>query len=64
MKLPMRSPFPGMDPYLETPAFWSDFHARFINNWCDAVLDCLPSDYEARFDEKVNLIEIAPPKKS
>ena len=23
----MSSPFPGMDPYLETPALWSDFHA-------------------------------------
>jgi hypothetical protein len=23
----MSSPFPGMDPYLEDPAYWSDFHA-------------------------------------
>jgi hypothetical protein len=22
----MPSPFPGMDPYIETPALWSDFH--------------------------------------
>ena len=27
----MQSPFPGMDPYLESPAFWSDFHSTFIN---------------------------------
>ncbi len=26
----MPSPFPGMDPYLEDPAFWSGFHTRFI----------------------------------
>ncbi|XQQ07977.1 MAG: DUF4058 family protein [Leptolyngbya sp. IPPAS B-1204] len=26
----MRSPFPGMDPYLEYPAFWSSFHTRLI----------------------------------
>lgn len=59
----MSSPFPGMDPYLETPAFWSDFHARFCTYWCDALNECLPDNYESRIDEKVNLVEIAPPRK-
>ena len=22
----MPSPFPGMDPYIETPRIWTDFH--------------------------------------
>lgn len=22
----MESPFPGMDPYIEAPRIWSDFH--------------------------------------
>lgn len=26
----MPSPFPGMDPYLEQPTFWSSFHFRLI----------------------------------
>ena len=26
----MASPFPGMDPYLEQPAFWSSFHNRLM----------------------------------
>ena len=26
----MASPFPGMDPYLEQPAFWSPFHNRLM----------------------------------
>jgi hypothetical protein len=26
----MRSPFPGMDPYLEQPFFWPEFRARLI----------------------------------
>ena len=26
----MSSPFPGMDPYLEQPTFWSSFHSRLI----------------------------------
>jgi uncharacterized protein DUF4058 len=57
------SPFPGMDPYLETPALWSDFHASFITYWRDALIECLPSNYEARIDEKVNLVTMAPPRK-
>jgi hypothetical protein len=52
-----------MDPYLETPALWSDFHASFITYWRDALLDCLPSNYEARIDEKVHLVEVSPPRK-
>jgi Protein of unknown function (DUF4058) len=59
----MPSPFPGMDPYLETPALWSDFHARFITYWSDALIDCLPSNYEARIDEKVNLVEVFPSRR-
>src|SRR5207249_4259942 len=42
-----------MDPYLETPALWSDFHASFIVYWSAALLDCLPRQYDARIVEKV-----------
>jgi hypothetical protein len=52
-----------MDPYLETPALWSDFHASFITYWRDALIDCLPDNYEARIDEKVHLVEMSPPRK-
>jgi hypothetical protein len=52
-----------MDPYLEDPAFWSDFHASFITYWRDALIDCLPDNYEARIDEKVRLVEVAPPRR-
>jgi hypothetical protein len=53
----MPSPFPGMDPYLEAPAFWQDFHRSFITYCRDALLDKLPDEYEARIDEQVRLIE-------
>jgi Protein of unknown function (DUF4058) len=56
----MLSPFPGMDPYLEDPAFWPDFHLRFINHWCEAVADVLPEPYEARLDERVHLVQMSP----
>ena len=54
----MKSPFPGMDPYLEDPAFWPDFHQRFNTYWCDAVANTLPDNYEVRIEERVNLVEI------
>jgi Protein of unknown function (DUF4058) len=59
----MPSPFPGMDFYLETPVLWSDFHARFVTYWCDALADALPGNYEPRIDEKVSLVEVTPPRK-
>jgi hypothetical protein len=37
-----------MDPYLETPALWADFHASFIVYLADALLQGLPDNYEAR----------------
>ncbi len=35
----MNSSFPGMDPYLEDPAFWSDFHHTFLGSWREAIAD-------------------------
>jgi hypothetical protein len=56
----MPSPFPGIDPFLEDPAYWSDFHATFINYWREAIADALPSNYEAGLRERVYLIESEP----
>ncbi len=56
----MPSPFPGFDPFMESAAFWSDFHARFINSWCEAIADSLPSDCEAGIGDRVHLIEHDP----
>jgi len=28
-----------MDPFLEDPAYWSDFHDTFINYWCETIAD-------------------------
>ena len=55
----MNSPFPGMDPYLEDPAFWPDFHLTFIGCWREAIADVLPEPYEARLDETVHLVSMS-----
>ena len=60
----MASPFPGMDPFLEDPAIWPDFHATFINYWREWINDRLPGNYDARINERATLIEVEEPKKS
>jgi hypothetical protein len=50
---PMKSPFPGMDPYLEQ--FWRDVHARLIIYSCDQLQDQLPEDLYARVEERIVL---------
>ena len=47
----MPSPFPGMDPYLEDPAYWADFHHRFIDDLSDAIAAKLPGNYFTKIDE-------------
>jgi len=41
----MSSPFPGMDPYLEQPSFWSSFHSRLIVAIADALAPQLLPHY-------------------
>ncbi|GAA6621346.1 DUF4058 family protein [Scytonema sp. NUACC26] len=41
----MPSPFPGIDPYLEQPTFWSSFHSRLIIAIADAIEPQLGSQY-------------------
>jgi hypothetical protein len=47
----MRSPFPGMDPYLEQ--FWGDVHHTMITFSRGALQKHLPGDLRARVDERV-----------
>ncbi|CAN5723823.1 DUF4058 family protein [soil metagenome] len=47
----MRSPFPGMDPYLEQS--WRDVHTRLITYTSDALQRRLPEDLRARVEEQV-----------
>lgn len=47
----MRSPFPGMDPYLEL--HWRDVHHRLITYATDQIQTKLPGDLIARMEEEV-----------
>ena len=49
----MKSPFPGLDPYLESR--WSDVHQGLITYTRDALQSRLPPDLRARIEERVFL---------
>ena len=44
----MPSPFPGMDPYLEDPRFWSDVHQNLASEIQARILPALRPKYVAR----------------
>jgi hypothetical protein len=51
----MKSPFPGMDPFIEARRLWSDFHARFIVELHRTLNATLPPRYEALVEERTYL---------
>lgn len=55
----MSSPLPGMDPYLERPAFWPSFHSRLIVALADAVETHLSPDYYIEVEARTYLDDTA-----
>lgn len=49
----MRSPFPGMDPYLEHAALWPDVHNRLVTSIADALAPALRPRYYVAIEERV-----------
>ena len=47
----MKSPFPGMDPYLER--HWGDVHHRLVMYLADALQPRLPDDLVVRAEERI-----------
>ena len=56
----MPSPFPGMDPYIEAPEVWSDFHGRLAEEISAALNEVLEPRYIARLTPRVSyeIVEI------
>lgn len=48
----MFSPFPGMDPYLELPEFWSEFHNRLIVAIADNLAETLSDRYRVAIEKR------------
>jgi hypothetical protein len=48
----MRSPFPGMDPYIEARGLWGDFHHGLISEIQSALAQAAPERYLVRAGER------------
>ena len=51
----MARPFPGIDPYLELPPYWSDFSPTLLVSIRNQLLDKLLPDYDVRMEEYLML---------
>src|SRR5690349_21204031 len=49
----MRSPFPGMDPYLENPTLWPGLHDKIIYNLVEALNGVPPESYVADMQQRL-----------
>ncbi len=49
----MRSPFPGMNPYLEQPELWHQVHNRLIIAIADALTPQIVPKYRVSIEERV-----------
>lgn len=49
----MPSPFPGMNPYLERPELWTEFHHRLITAIANAIEPSLSLDYRVAIEKRV-----------
>lgn len=51
------SPFPGMDPYLESPQEWSTVHSLLLGHILEALAARVPSEYVVRIEQRVYIAE-------
>ena len=54
----MPSPFPGMDPYLETPTLWPAFQHQLLACLCQILLPGLADRYRARVGTRAYVSEL------
>lgn len=52
----MKSPFAGMDPYIESSGLWRNFHANLMIKTQDALADVVPPHYLVRAEERSYLL--------
>ena len=48
----MKSPFPGMDPFIEACGLWGDFHSHLIEKIGEKLADVAPQHYLIRTGER------------
>jgi hypothetical protein len=54
----MKSPFPGMDPFIEACGLWEDFHSHLIQKIGEKLADMLPERYLVRTGERSYVVVV------
>ncbi|HYT87464.1 MAG TPA: DUF4058 family protein [Gemmataceae bacterium] len=52
----MKSPFLGMDPYIEVSGIWKDFHNHLVEKIGESLTDAAPERYVVRTGERSYLV--------
>ncbi|MGH7128450.1 MAG: DUF4058 family protein, partial [Planctomycetaceae bacterium] len=60
----MSCPFPGMDPYIERPEIWPDFHDSLIAALRGALQPLLRPRYAALTQDRLYVVESERPIRS
>jgi hypothetical protein len=55
----MPSPFPGMNPYLEQPDGWHEFHETYCGVIIETLIAAVPDTYLVRGEENVYIRELS-----
>lgn len=53
----MPSPFPGMNPYLEQPSVWEDFHMAFATEIRESLSAQVRPSFFVKLEERVFIHE-------
>jgi hypothetical protein len=56
----MKSPFPGMDPYIEACGLWEDFHSHLIEKLSEMLAAAVPEHYLVRSGERAYVVLAQP----
>ena len=53
----IKSPFPGMDPFLEKPSEWGGVHADIIIASRNALIEVLPANFRVKVEGEVKILD-------
>ncbi len=52
----MKSPFPGMDPFIEASRLWEDFHNHLVESIAGVLADNVPQRYLVKTGERAYIV--------
>jgi hypothetical protein len=60
----VKSPFPGMDPFIEVSGLWEDFHTHLVEKIYESLADAAPEHYLVRSGERFYVVLVEEEEKT